>query len=261
MKLLNQLAESALDGRRLVMLTAYDALFAAYASEADVDVLLVGDSLGMVVQGHGDTLRVSVDQIAYHTECVARGNRDCVVVADMPFGSYQTSPEDAMRAAATLMRAGAHAVKLEGGRPMAPTVRFLVERGVPVLGHIGLTPQSVHVLGGFRVQGRSDDAIAELHLDRNALADAGACMVVVECVPASTGARLAEESTVPIIGIGAGPAVHGQVMVLPDILGWTRHLPRFARNFAWDQNTVEDSIAAYVAAARQGAFPDTTECY
>jgi len=260
-KSLTKLATAAMSGQRIVMLTAYEAMFAGYASKAGVDILLVGDSLGMVIQGHTDTLRVTVEQMAYHTACVARGNVDSVILGDMPFGSYQASVEDAMRAAATLMQAGAHAVKLEGGAPMASTIDFLVKRGVPVVGHIGMTPQSVHAFGGFRVQGRTDAAIEQLILDLAAVTDAGASMVVLECVPAAVGAMLAKNSTIPVIGIGAGPDVHGQVMVLHDILGWTTKPPKFARNFAAGTNTVQDAISAYVTAVRDATFPNESECY
>ena len=261
MKSLTKLAAAAMSGQRIVMLTAYDAMFANYASKAGVDILLVGDSLGMVIQGHRDTLRVTVEQMAYHTACVARGNVDSVILGDMPFGSYQASVEDAMRAAATLMQAGAHAVKLEGGAPMASTIRFLVERGVPVVAHIGMTPQSVHAFGGFRVQGRTDTAIAQLELDLKAVTHAGASMVVLECVPAAVGAMLASESTIPVIGIGAGLDVHGQVMVLHDILGWTAKPPKFTRNFAVGTTTMQDAIAAYVDAVKTSTFPAESECY
>ena len=261
MKTLLKLAAAGMRGERLVMLTAYDAMFAGYASKARVDILLVGDSLGMVIQGHTDTLPVTVADVAYHTACVARGNVDSVILGDMPFGSYQASVEDAMRAAATLMQAGAYAVKLEGGAPMASTIEFLVKRGVPVVGHIGMTPQSVHAFGGFRVQGRSDAAIEQLKLDLAAVTDAGAAMVVLECVPAAVGALLASESKIPVIGIGAGPRVQGQVMVLHDILGWTAKPPKFARNFAAGTNTVQDAISAYVTAVRDASFPNESECY
>jgi 3-methyl-2-oxobutanoate hydroxymethyltransferase len=260
-KRLNKLSLAAMNGQRLVMLTAYDAMFAGYASKAGVDILLVGDSLGMVIQGHADTLPVTVADIAYHTACVARGNVDSVILGDMPFGSYQASAEDAMRAAATLMQAGAHAVKLEGGATMASTIEFLVKRGVPVVGHIGMTPQSVHAFGGFRVQGRTDTAVAQLELDVKAVTDAGASMIVLECVPAPVGARLSQNSTVPVIGIGAGPGTHGQVMVLHDILGWTSKPPKFARNFVAGTNTVQDAISAYVTAVRDASFPNESECY
>lgn len=260
-KSLTKLAASAMSGQRIVMLTAYDAMFAGYASKAGVDTLLVGDSLGMVIQGYRDTLRVTVEQMAYHTACVARGNVDSVILGDMPFGSYQAAPEDAMRAAATLMQAGAHAVKLEGGATMTSTIEFLVKRGVPVVGHIGMTPQSVHAFGGFRVQGRSDAAIEHLKRDLAAVTDAGATMVVLECVPAAVGAMLASESTIPVIGIGAGPQVQGQVMVLHDILGWTSKPPKFARNFAAGAATVQDAISAYVTAVRDASFPNESECY
>ena len=261
MKRLNKLSVAAMSGQRIVMLTAYDAMFAGYASKAGVDILLVGDSLGMVIQGHTDTLPVTVADVAYHTACVARGNVDSVILGDMPFGSYQASAEDAMRAAATLMQAGAHAVKLEGGATMASTIEFLVKRGVPVVGHIGMTPQSVHAFGGFRVQGRTDTAVAQLELDVKAVTDAGASMIVLECVPAPVGARLSHNSTVPVIGIGAGPGTHGQVMVLHDILGWTSKPPKFARNFAAGTATVQDAISAYVTAVRDASFPNESECY
>lgn len=261
MKSLTKLAAAAMSGQRIVMLTAYDAMFAGYAAAAGVDILLVGDSLGMVIQGHANTLPVTVADIAYHTSCVARRNLDAVILSDMPFGSYQAAPEDAMRAAATLMQAGAHAVKLEGGATMTSTIEFLVKRGVPVVGHIGMTPQSVHAFGGFRVQGRSDAAIEHLKRDLAAVTDAGATMVVLECVPAAVGAMLASESTIPVIGIGAGPQVQGQVMVLHDILGWTSKPPKFARNFAAGAATVQDAISAYVTAVRDASFPNESECY
>jgi 3-methyl-2-oxobutanoate hydroxymethyltransferase len=261
MKSLTKLGSAAMRGQRVVMLTAYDAMFAGYASKAGVDILLVGDSLGMVIQGHTDTLRVTVEQMAYHTACVARGNVDAVILGDMPFGSYQASPEDAMRAAATLMQAGAQAVKLEGGATMAPTIRFLVERGVPVVGHIGMTPQSVHAFGGFRVQGRTDAAIEQLQNDLTAITDAGASMVVLECVPAAVGTLLGQTSTIPVIGIGAGLDVHGQVMVLHDILGWTAKPPKFTRNFAAWTDTAQDAIAAYVDAVKSATFPAENEWY
>lgn len=261
MKRLNKLSLAAMSGQRIVMLTAYDAMFSGYAATAGVDILLVGDSLGMVIQGHADTLPVTVADIAYHTACVARGNVDAVILGDMPFGSYQASVEDAMRAAATLMQAGAHAVKLEGGAAMASTIEFLVRRGVPVVGHIGMTPQSVHAFGGFRVQGRTDTAVAQLEVDLNAVTDAGASMVVLECVPASVGAKLSQNSAVPVIGIGAGPDTHGQVMVLHDILGWTSKPPKFVRNFAAGNATVQDAISAYVTAVRDASFPNESECY
>ena len=260
-KSLTKLSAAAMRDQRIVMLTAYDAMFAGYAAAAGVDILLVGDSLGMVIQGHANTLPVTVADIAYHTSCVARGNLDAVILSDMPFGSYQAAPEDAMRAAATLMQAGAHAVKLEGGAPMASTIEFLVKRGVPVVGHIGMTPQSVHAFGGFRVQGRSDAAIEQLKLDLAAVTGAGASMVVLECVPATVGTMLSGESKIPVIGIGAGPSTHGQVMVLHDILGWTSKPPKFARNFAAGGASIQDALSAYVTAVRHATFPNESECY
>ncbi|MFM7188164.1 MAG: 3-methyl-2-oxobutanoate hydroxymethyltransferase [Armatimonadota bacterium] len=261
MKRLIKLCVAAMSGHRIVMLTAYDALFAGYAATSDVDILLVGDSLGMVIQGHTDTLPVTINDIAYHTASVARGNTNAVILADLPFGTYQASVEDAMRAAATLMQAGAHAVKLEGGIAMAETFEFLVKRGVPVVGHIGMTPQSVHLLGGFRVQGRTDTAVAQLETDLSAITAAGASMVVLECVPAAVGTLLSSQSSVPVIGIGAGPDTHGQVMVLHDILGWTSASPKFARNFEPGATSVQDAISSYVAAVREATFPNESACY
>jgi len=260
-KRLNKLCVATMSGHRIVMLTAYDAMFAGYAATSDVDILLVGDSLGMVIQGHSDTLPVTINDIAYHTACVARGNTNAFILADLPFGTYQASVEDAMRAAGTLMQAGAHAVKLEGGIAMAETIEFLVKRGVPVVGHIGMTPQSMYLLGGFRVQGRTDTAVAQLETDLSAITTAGASMVVLECVPASVGTLLSSQISVPVIGIGAGPDTHGQVLVLHDILGWTGASPKFARNFTTGAATVQDAISSYVTAVRDATFPNENECY
>ena len=253
----NRLRAMHADGVKIAMLTCYDASFARLFDAACVDMLLVGDSLGMALQGHDSTLPVTLDDMAYHTGCVARGIQTALLVADLPYGSYHESCEQALRSAARLMQAGAHMVKLEGGGWTAPTVRFLVERGIPVCAHLGLTPQSVHALGGYRVQGR-DEAGAEL-MRRQAreLAEAGASLLVVELVPAALGRTLTAELPIPLVGIGAGSGCSGQVLVMHDMLGITRsRLPRFVRNFMAEGGSVEDAVRRYVAAVKDGSFPD-----
>ena len=244
------------------MLTAYDATLAAAADRAGVDVLLVGDSLGMVVQGRASTLPVSLDDVLYHTRCVAAARTSALVIADLPFGTYSASTEAACAAAAAALKAGASMVKLEGGSWLLPTVEFLTSRGIPVCGHVGLQPQFVNVLGGYRVQGKSADAADALVADGVALAAAGASMLVVECVPAELGATLTQAVKIPVIGIGAGPHCSGQVLVVYDALGVTAaRAPRFVRNFMAGQDSVEGAMAAFVAAVRDGSFPGPEHCY
>jgi 3-methyl-2-oxobutanoate hydroxymethyltransferase len=242
----------------IAMLTAYDAGFARLFDDAGVDCLLVGDSLGMVVQGHGSTLPVSVDDMAYHTRCVARGNRSAWLIADLPFGSYQQSVAQAVASSVALMQAGAQMVKLEGGGWTVEAVRALVERGIPVCGHLGLTPQSVHALGGYRVQGRGEAGVAALVAQARGLAEAGAAMVVLELMP--TAAAEAVQAACPeliTIGIGAGPVTSGQVLVLHDMLGITRgKLPRFAHDFLAGAANAEAAVRAYVSAVKQRSYPD-----
>ncbi len=243
-------------GEKIAMLTCYDASFARLLDDAGVDVLLVGDSLGMVLQGHASTVPVSLDEMAYHTQCVARGNTNAWVVGDLPFGSYHASADQALRSAAKLMQSGAHMVKLEGGGWTAATVRFLVERGIPVCAHLGLTPQSVHSLGGYRVQGRDDQGARSLLAHARELADAGASMLVLELTRGALAGELAAASTIPVIGIGASPACHGQVLVLHDMLGVSRgKLPRFVRDFMAEGGGVEAAVRRYVAAVKDGSFP------
>ncbi|MDE2300787.1 MAG: 3-methyl-2-oxobutanoate hydroxymethyltransferase [Burkholderiales bacterium] len=255
-------------GEKIAMLTCGDATFARLLDEAGVEVLLVGDSLGMVLQGHDSTLPVSLDAMAYHTQCVARGNRHAWIVADLPFGSYHASVEQAWHSAARLMQSGAQMVKLEGGGWTVDTVRLLVERGVPVCAHLGLTPQSVHALGGYRVQGRDEPAAQTLQRHARELADAGAAMLVVELMPGALARELTAALPIPVIGIGAGAGCSGQVLVLHDMLGLTRgKLPRFVRNFMADAGTtgaeaggardgIEAALRRYVAAVKDGSFPD-----
>ena len=259
---LKRLREMHATGEKIAMLTCYDASFAAVLDAAGVDVLLVGDSLGMVLQGEGTTLSVSMDDMAYHTRCVARGNDTAWVIADMPFGSYQESPEQALRNAVRLVQAGANMVKVEGGGWTEPIVRFLVDRGIPVCAHLGLTPQSVHALGGYRIQGRSDEAVRLLRGHAEGLAAAGSEMLVLELVPAAVGRELTTHLSMPVIGIGAGVDCSGQVLVLHDMLGvTTTPLPRFVENFLGAGGSVEAAVRKYVREVKQGLFPAISHSY
>ncbi len=246
----------AREGEKIATLTCYDASFAALLEGAGVDVLLVGDSLGMVVQGRETTLAVTLAEMEYHTRCVARGSSRAFIVADMPFGSYQESPQEAFRNAARLMSAGAHMVKLEGGAAMADTVRFLVERGIPVCGHLGLLPQSVHQLGGYRVQGRSEQEAARILADAKALDAAGAGLLVLEMTPGALAHQVTQAIAAPTIGIGAGPDCAGQVLVLYDMLGiYGGKVPKFAKNFLDGAAGIQAAVAAYVQAVKEKRFP------
>jgi 3-methyl-2-oxobutanoate hydroxymethyltransferase len=221
-----------------------------------VDIFLVGDSLGMVVQGHDSTLPVTLEDMIYHTRCVARKTQRALVLGDMPFGSYQSSPQQAFDNAARLMSAGAQMIKLEGGEVMAPTVRFIVERGIPVCGHIGLTPQSVHALGGYKVQGKSDEAAQALLTAGKALQQAGASLMVVELVPTAVGKALTDALDIPVIGIGAGPQCDGQILNLYDMLDvYPGKKPRFVRNFMQGATSIQDAIARFVREVKAGTFP------
>jgi 3-methyl-2-oxobutanoate hydroxymethyltransferase len=266
---LPRLREASARGEKLVMLTCYDATFARVLDEAGVDILLVGDSLGNVIQGEASTLPVTLEQMAYHTRAVAQGKRSAFLVTDLPFGTYEASPEQAFASAATLMRAGAQMVKLEGGGYTAETVRFLTERGIPVCAHLGLTPQRVHAIGGYRVQGRNDAAAKVLLDDATALAQAGAAFLVLELVPSTVARHISSElPQLMTIGIGAGAGTTGQVLVLHDLLGLTGGTggkrPRFVRDFTRVPGSAADApglsisqaVAAYVAAVKDGSFPD-----
>jgi 3-methyl-2-oxobutanoate hydroxymethyltransferase len=259
---LSNLQKMAGSGEKIAVLTCYDASFATLLENSGVDVLLVGDSLGMVVQGEETTLPVSVEAMVYHTRCVAQGAKQAFIVADMPFGSYQQGPAQAMRNAAKLMAAGAQMVKLEGGALMAKTVAFLVERGVPVCGHVGLTPQSVHQLGGYKVQGKGDAAAQKVIDDALALQQAGASMMLLEAIPAILGRQVTAELTIPTIGIGAGPDCSGQVLVLYDLLGvYSGKTPKFARNFLSDGGSIQTAVGNYVRAVKDGSFPAPAHCF
>jgi 3-methyl-2-oxobutanoate hydroxymethyltransferase len=249
-------------GEKIAMLTCYDASFAALENRCGVDVMLVGDSLGMVIQGHRSTLPVTLDDMTYHARCVASAAGGALVVVDLPFGSYQQCPEQAYAGAARLMAAGAHMVKLEGGRWLVPTIEFLAQRDVPVCCHLGLTPQSVHALGGYKVQGRADGDAARIRGDAEALSGAGAGLLVLEMVPASLAAAITQAIDAPTIGIGAGPDCAGQVLVLYDMLGiYPGRMPRFVRNFMNGSDSIESAIGAYVRAVKDGSFPALEHTY
>ena len=264
---LPRLQEMRARGEKITMLTAYDATFAAVADAAGVECILVGDSLGMVCQGLSSTVGVSLETMRYHVECVTRGVRrvqgTAWIIGDLPYGTYHESKEQALRSAAVLMQEGAHMVKLEGGGWTTETVRFLVERGIPVCAHLGLTPQRVHALGGFRVQGRDDAGAAALRADAKAMAAAGAAMLVLELVPSALARQVTEENLgLLTIGIGAGAGPRGQVLVLHDLLGLTAgKRPRFVRDFTHVAGSdvglgIREAVQTYVQDVKQGRFPD-----
>ena len=251
---INHIQEMKRKGEKIAMLTCYDAAFARAMDEAGVDIILVGDSMGMVVQGMNSTVAVSVDDIAYHTLCVARGVERTFLLADMPFGSYHNE-STAMNNAVQLLSAGSAMVKLEGAGPMIAIVEYLVSRGVPVCGHLGLTPQSVHQLGGFKVQAREAEAASQLMADALALQMAGAQMLVLECVPAALGREVSAQLDIPLIGIGAGADCDGQVLVMHDMLGLGGHVPKFVANFMQGNQSIGAAFESYVSDVRSGRFP------
>ena len=255
------LAAMARAGEKIAMLTCYDASFATMLDRTGVDALLIGDSLGMVIGGHSSTLPVTLDEMIYHTRCVAAGARSALIIADLSFGSYQASREQAYANGARLMAAGAQMVKVEGGAWLAPTVEFLVARGIPVCGHLGLQPQSVHRFGGYKVQGKTDTSARVLHEDAHALAAAGIELLVLEMVPAQLAGEVTAALGVPTIGIGAGAACSGQVLVLYDMLGIYPGKPaRFVRNFMTGNDSIEAAVVAYVKAVKDGSFPAPEHC-
>ena len=259
---LNTLRTMKQNGEKIAVLTCYDASFAALMEAAGVDVLLVGDSLGMVLQGHASTLPVSQQDMEYHTACVARGTKRAFIVADMPFGTYQETPQQAFANAARLMAAGAHMVKLEGGQVMLDTVRFLTERGIPVCGHLGLLPQSVNQLGGYRVQGKGEEDGQRLREDALALQQAGAGMLVLEAIPAPLAKAVSAELAIPTIGIGAGPDCSGQVLVMHDMLGlYPGKTAKFVKNFLAGADSVPAALERYVSEVKSGEFPAPEHCF
>lgn len=247
-------------GRKFATITAYDATFAALFEAAGIDVMLVGDSLGMVLQGHPDTLPVTVEQIAYHTRCVRAGSPNCLLIADLPFMSYAT-PEQAFASSAVVMQAGANMVKLEGGQWLEATIRALTERAVPVCGHLGLTPQSVNIFGGYKVQGRDQAAADTIFDDARRLEDAGAQLLVLECIPVALAERITQALAIPVIGIGAGVVTDGQILVMHDLLGLSPRLPKFSKNFLASHGDVRAAVAAYVAEVQAGTFPAAEQSF
>lgn len=247
-------------GEKFACITAYDATFAHLVSEAGAEALLVGDSLGMVLQGHESTIPVTIDDMAYHTACVCRAAPNSLVLADMPFMSY---PEVsvAMDNATLLMQAGAQMVKMEGGVWLSDTIQALVERGIPVCAHLGLTPQSVNAFGGYRVQGRTPKGAKSILADAVEIQDAGASLLVLECVPASLASDISRKLDIPVIGIGAGPGTDAQVLVMHDLLGLSTHQPRFVQNFMHGKGSVQEALQAFVSAVKDGSYPTEEHSY
>ncbi len=256
------LAQAKRDGCKLVMLTCYDAGFARTLDANGVDLVLIGDSLGMVVQGHDSTLPVTVDDIEYHTVCVARGLTRALLVADLPFQS-DADPQRALVASTSLLQAGAAMVKLEGAGHKLDVIRYLVEREIPVCAHLGLTPQSVLRLGGYKVQGREEGAAEKLRADARAVTEAGASLLVLECVPTPLAAAITGDITIPTIGIGAGPQCDGQVLVLHDLLGLDsgHRRPKFVKDFLAEGGSIAGAVQAFADAVRDGRFPDVAHSY
>jgi 3-methyl-2-oxobutanoate hydroxymethyltransferase len=247
-------------GKKFAVITAYDFTFASLIEAAGIEVTLVGDSLGNVIQGQKTTVPVTVEEMAYHTTAVRRGVENSLLVTDMPFMSY-SNPNQALDNAATLMQAGAQMVKLEGGEWLADTVYAMTERGIPVCGHIGLTPQSVFKLGGYKVQGRDEEAADKMLNDAKILQQAGADLIVVECIPTALGRQLSESLAIPVIGIGAGPHTDAQVLVLHDMLGISQRLPVFSKNYLAETQTVQEALTRYAEEVRSGAFPQQEHCF
>ncbi|MDR3430095.1 MULTISPECIES: 3-methyl-2-oxobutanoate hydroxymethyltransferase [Silvimonas] len=253
---INTLNKMKQDGQKIAMLTCYDASFATLLDESGVDILLIGDSLGNVVQGQTSTLPVTLDHMIYHTACVAKGTKDALVLADLPFGSYQGSPQQAFDSAVRLMQAGAEMVKLEGGMVMTETVDFLVNRGIPVCMHIGLQPQSVNLYGGYKVQGKTEFEAETLKRDALALQAAGASLILMEMVPAAVAKAVTESLSIPNIGIGAGVDCDGQVLVLHDMLGvYPGKKARFVKNFMTGASSIQGAVENYVKAVKGSTFP------
>ncbi|TGD70933.1 3-methyl-2-oxobutanoate hydroxymethyltransferase [Mangrovimicrobium sediminis] len=248
------------EGEKFVCITAYDATFARVVGEAGAEVILVGDSLGNVIQGHDSTIPVTMDHMVYHTDCVCRAAVDSLVIADLPFMAY-TTPEQTMANATRLMQAGAQMVKMEGGVWLSESISMLVERGVPVCAHLGLTPQSVNVFGGYRVQGRTPKGAKSILADAVEIQDAGASLLVLECIPQDLAADISSKLDIPVIGIGAGPGTDAQVLVLHDLLGLSEHTARFVQNFMAGQDSIAGGVRAFVEAVKSGDYPRPEHSY
>ena len=257
---LSTLNKMKAEGDKFVCITAYDSTFARLVSEAGAETILVGDSLGMVLQGHDSTIPVSIDDMAYHTECVVRGNPNSLVMADMPFMTYATA-DQAMSNATALMQAGAQMVKMEGGTWLSETISSLVERGIPVCAHLGLTPQSVNTFGGFKVQGRTPKEAKSILSNAVEIQDAGASLLVLECIPSSLATDISAKLDIPVIGIGAGAGTDAQVLVMHDLLGLTGHGARFVQNFMEGQTTIQGGLKAFVDAVKSGEYPGEEHSY
>ncbi|MBP6057599.1 MAG: 3-methyl-2-oxobutanoate hydroxymethyltransferase [Nitrosomonas sp.] len=250
------LQKMAENNEKFTVLTCYDAIFASILENAGVDVLLVGDSLGNVLHGENTTLSVTLDDMIYHTRCVARGSNKALIITDMPFGSYQISAAQAFENAARIIAAGAHMVKIEGGHIMASTVEFLSQRSIPVCAHIGLTPQSVHQLGGYKLQGNTEKSAKQLLDDAKSLEKSGASLLVMEVVPAKLAKKITQTLSIPTIGIGASADCSGQVLVLHDMLGLSQgKKPRFVKDFMQDAKSIPEAVANYIQAVKTGQFP------
>jgi 3-methyl-2-oxobutanoate hydroxymethyltransferase len=247
-------------GEKFVCITAYDATFARLISEVGAEAILVGDSLGMVLQGHDSTIPVTIEDMAYHTQCVCRADPQPLIIADMPFMSYP-NPDETLKNATHLMQAGAQMVKMEGGVWLSESISMLVERGIPVCAHLGLTPQSVNTFGGFKVQGRTPKAAKSILADAVEIQDAGASLLVLECIPAQLAEGISEKLDIPVIGIGAGAGTDGQVLVMHDLLGVSDHNPRFVQNFMLGQSSIQGGLQAFVEAVKDGSFPREEHTY
>lgn len=248
-------------GEKIATITAYDASFAKLFDQAGIHAILIGDSLGMVLQGHDDTLPVTIDDMAYHTACVKKGVEETLIISDMPFMAY-ASTEQAYANATKLMQAGASMVKMEGGSWLLPTIKGLVERGVPVCAHLGLTPQSVHLFGGFKVQGREQSQAQKMIEDAKALEQAGAQLLVLECIPSELGKAISEAISIPTIGIGAGKDTDGQILVMHDALGIScSYMPKFSRNFLVDTGDIKKAVELYISEVQNGNFPGDEHCF
>jgi 3-methyl-2-oxobutanoate hydroxymethyltransferase len=257
---LTKLDQMKANQEKFVCITAYDATFARLVSEAGAETILVGDSLGNVLQGHDSTVPVKIEDMVYHTQCVARGQPESLIIADMPFMSYAT-PEDTLRNASKLMQAGAQMVKLEGGTWLSDSISQLVERGIPVCAHLGLTPQYVNAFGGYRVQGRTPKEAKSILADAVEIQDAGAGLLVLECVPEELATDITQKLDIPVIGIGAGPGTDAQVLVMHDLLGLHPRPAKFVANFMQGQTSVQAALKAFVDAVKAGTFPAPEHCY